>query len=156
MPAFTGDLASFFDQAPLVTSTDRFGTDEVGFDVTVRHVDKAVLERITQAATVEEWKRGQKHVRTDVPKWREHFARECVVGWDGLTLGVVARLTNRAVDADSAATVLPFDLKTAVRLMGHLSTVRGDETVTFEGWLLERAQSLASAKAAEAADVKNG
>lgn len=152
------DLRAFLDAQPLVVERLTCGEGALAFTVDIQHVDKATLEKIgTASIKVVRDRQGERR-EANLPKFRELLRDHCLQGWSGLTKGIVAAMCAREVPADAtlAAQPVEFTPGAALVMLEKARCTQDGAMVSFDDWVYEAANKLATAGAVKDADVKNG
>jgi hypothetical protein len=126
------DLEQYLAVAParVDSLTIGFGADTITLHI--RRLDRVGLERIARAAStkrVRDPATQQWRTEIDPDRLRERIVDDALEGWDGVTYGVVARLTGRAVPTaapDGTAlpppeTPVPFTRANALAVLQHVA-----------------------------------
>lgn len=114
-----------------------------GFRVQLRYVPREQLRRISERCKIQEWDKRthQSTERSDQKKWCEEFAKDVLIGWEGLTPDVLKQM----VDLEEYPTgPSPYTVEDATFLLL--------KAYDFDLWCQQLVTDLAAFVAAEEAD----
>lgn len=156
------DLRAFLTGVEPLVETATFGDGDAGFEVVLRRLDKAALEKLVRESqrAGSANRNGRRAVREDVlaeqnlRRFRDNLCDAVLKTWEGLDTAKVCLMCNMEQPAGEPQPVRCTPENARI-LCAHARANVDGEPMAFEDWLLREATRISDELATAEADSKN-